>query len=88
MQEFLQRRGLVVRDFGFLGSTRKRSSRPWSRCAFAATKWCCFMCWIREEIRPKLRDPVLLEDLETGETMEVSPDYAAHEYRDKMDAHI
>ena len=41
-----------------------------------------------EEIRPKLRHPVLLEDLETGETMEVSPDYASHEYRQKMDAHI
>ena len=41
-----------------------------------------------EEIRPKLRHPVLLEDLETGEAMEVSPDYASHEYRQKMDAHI
>jgi uncharacterized protein (DUF58 family) len=41
-----------------------------------------------EEIRPKLRHPVLLEDLETGDTMEVSPDYTAHEYRDKMDAHL
>ena len=33
-----------------------------------------------EEIRPKLKHPVMLEDLETGETMEVTPDYAAHEY--------
>ena len=41
-----------------------------------------------EEIRPKLRHPVLLEDLETGEAMEVSPDYTSHEYRQKMDAHI
>ena len=31
---------------------------------------------------------MLLEDLETGETMEVSPDYAAHEYREKIDAHL
>jgi hypothetical protein len=29
-----------------------------------------------------------LEDLETGDTMEVTPDYAAHEYRDKMSAHL
>ncbi len=41
-----------------------------------------------EEIHPKLKHPVLLEDLETGEMMEVTPDYAAHEYRDKMTAHL
>ena len=41
-----------------------------------------------EEIRPKLKHPVMLEDLETGETMEVTPDYAAHEYREKMTAHL
>ena len=41
-----------------------------------------------EEIRPKLKHPVMFEDLETGETMEVTPDYAAHEYRDKMAAHM
>jgi hypothetical protein len=41
-----------------------------------------------EEIRPKLKHPVMLEDLESGETMEVTPDYAAHEYRDKMQAHL
>ena len=27
-------------------------------------------------------------DLETGEMMEVTPDYAAHEYRDKITAHL
>ena len=27
-----------------------------------------------EEIRPKFRDPALLEDLESGATLEVSPD--------------
>lgn len=41
-----------------------------------------------DEIRPKLRHPVLLEDLETGDTMEVTPDYASHEYREKMNAHL
>ena len=41
-----------------------------------------------EEIRPKMRHPALLEDLETGEAMEVSPDYTSHEYRHKLDAHL
>ena len=31
---------------------------------------------------------MLLEDLETGDTLEVSPDYTAHEYPAKIDAHI
>ena len=41
-----------------------------------------------QEIQPKLRGPVLMEDLETGATMEVSPDYAHHEYKGKMTAHL
>ena len=41
-----------------------------------------------EEIQPKLRGPMLLEDLESGQTMQVSPDYASHEYKNKMSAHL
>ena len=41
-----------------------------------------------QEIRPKLRGPVLFEDLETGQKMEVSQDYALNEYRPKIEAHI
>jgi hypothetical protein len=41
-----------------------------------------------EEIRPKLKHPVLMKDLETGETMEVTPSYANKEYREKMQAHL
>jgi hypothetical protein len=41
-----------------------------------------------QEIRPKLSDPVLMEDLETGATLEVSPDYAHKEYPAKIDAHL
>ena len=41
-----------------------------------------------EEVRPKLHGPVLLVDMETDDTIEVSPDYAANEYREKVDGHI
>ncbi len=41
-----------------------------------------------DELRPKLKQPVLYEDLESGETIEVSPDFLAHEYRAKIDGHI
>jgi uncharacterized protein (DUF58 family) len=41
-----------------------------------------------EEIRPHLRQPVLLVDMETTDTMEVSPEYAHGEYKEKIDLHI
>ena len=41
-----------------------------------------------QELRPVLDEPVLLQDLETADTLEVTPDYAAKEYRAKIDAHV
>ena len=40
------------------------------------------------EIAPEFREPVLLTDMETSGTLEVSPEYARHDYRRKIDAHI
>jgi uncharacterized protein (DUF58 family) len=41
-----------------------------------------------QEIVPKFREPVLLTDLESSSTLEVSPEYARHEYRQRIDLHI
>ena len=41
-----------------------------------------------QEYRPKFTDSVLLVDAETNRTVEVTPDYARHEYGPKIDAHI
>ncbi len=41
-----------------------------------------------EEIRPKLHEPMILVDMETEESMEVSPDYVNTEYRDKIGGHM
>lgn len=42
-----------------------------------------------QEIKPKFREPVLLLDMENEtNSLEVSPEYAKHEYRQKIDAHI
>ena len=41
-----------------------------------------------KEIRPQLDQATVLIDLESRETLEVSPEYAQTEYRKKMDAHI
>jgi hypothetical protein len=41
-----------------------------------------------QEIRPKLKQPSLLVDMETEDAIEVSPEYAKEEYGAKIDAHI
>lgn len=40
------------------------------------------------EVAPKFDGPTLLVDMETNESLEVSPDYARREYREKIDAHV
>jgi hypothetical protein len=40
------------------------------------------------ELAPKFKDPVLLQDVEDESAMEVSPEYAKHEYRSKIQHHI
>ena len=41
------------------------------------------------ELVPRLREPVLLVDMENAsDALEVSPEYANHEYRRRIDAHI
>ncbi|HUA86319.1 MAG TPA: DUF58 domain-containing protein [Bryobacteraceae bacterium] len=87
LQEFLRRRGIVVAISDFWEDPEKiiQTVEP---LRYRGNELILFHVLDPEEIHPKLRYPVLLEDLETGEAMEVSPDYTAHEYRDKMDAHL
>ena len=40
------------------------------------------------ELEPKFTDPVVLEDMETKTTLEVSPEYANNEYRVRFQRHI
>ncbi len=40
-----------------------------------------------EELSPNFREPVLLVDMETGDGIEVSPEYAAREYPGRIAAH-
>ncbi len=42
-----------------------------------------------QELKPKFKEPVLLFDMEnSANSLEVSPEYAKHEYRQKIDAHV
>jgi len=87
VQEFHRRRGIVAAISDFWDSPEKiiRTVEP---LRFRGTELILFHLLDPEELRPKLNHPVLLEDLETGETLEVSPDYAAHEYPAKIQAHV
>ena len=87
LMDFLRRRGLVVAISDFWESPQKIIDTV-SPLRYRGNELVLFHVLDPDEIHPKLKHPVLLEDLETGEKMEVTPDYAAHEYRDKMQAHL
>jgi len=86
-QEFLRRRGLVViiSDFYELPERIIRKIEP---LRFHGNEAVLFHVLDPNEIRPELTEPTILIDLETQETLEVSPEYCRNEYCQKMDAHI
>jgi len=86
-QQFLRRRGIVVAvsDFYEQPDVVIQAIQP---LRFRGNEVILFHVLDPEEIQPKLKDPVLMVDMETDEAIEVSPDYARHEYRAKIDAHI
>ena len=88
MQEFLRRRGLVVAISDFWEQPEKiiKTVEP---LRFRGNELVLFHVLDPEEIRPKLRHPVLLEDLETGEAHgSLARLYVATNIRDKIDAHM
>ena len=86
-QQFLHRRGLVIviSDFWNAPSVIVNALAP---LRFHGNEVVLFHVLDPEEIQPKLQEPVLLVDMETEDALEVSPDYAKHDYRHKMAAHI
>ncbi len=87
LMDFLRRRGMVVVISDFWEAPEKVIEMV-TPLKFRGNEVVLFHLLDPEEIRPKLKHPVMFEDLETGETMEVTPDYASHEYREKMNAHL
>src|SRR5579862_407384 len=86
-QNFLRRRGLVVvlSDFYEAPETIVKTVEP---LRFRGNEVILFHLLDPQEITPKFREPLLLVDMETKGTLEVSPEYAHREYRAKMSAHI
>ncbi len=86
-QNFLKKRGLVVLLSDFYESP-ERIVRTIEPLRFHGNEVILFHVLDPQEIRPNLGEPAVLVDLETQERMEVTPEYAQHEYRRKMDTHI
>ncbi len=86
-QQFLKRHGLVAVISDFYEDPDKiiKTVEP---LKFRGNDVVLFHTLDPLEIAPDFRQPALLVDLESRETLEVSPEYARHEYRQKMDAHI
>ena len=86
-QELLRRRGLVLMISDFYESPEKivRTIEP---LRFHGNEVVLFHVLDPKEVALDLHEPAILIDLETQESLEVTPDYTKNEYRQKMDAHI
>lgn len=86
-QEFMKRRGIaaVISDFWAQPEAIVKAVAP---LRFRGNEVILFHILDPQEVRPKLRGPAIFIDMETNDSLEVSPDYAQDEYRTKIDAHI
>jgi uncharacterized protein (DUF58 family) len=85
--DFLRKRGLVVAISDFWEKPEEviRAVAP---LRTRGNELVLFQVLDPEEISPKFKSPLLLEDLESGAKMQVTPDYARKEYQSKMSAHL
>ncbi len=86
-QSFLKRRGIVavLSDFYEQPEVIVKTVEP---LRYHGNEVVLFHILDPREIDPKFRDPVVLIDLEDKTSMEVSPEYARTEYRQRIDAHV
>ena len=86
-QKSLHRRGIVIvlSDFYEQPDTIIRALEP---LRFRGNEIVLFHLLDPQELRPVLRGPSLLVDLETDQTIEVIPEYAKGDYRARIDAHV
>lgn len=86
-QQFLRRRGIVVFISDFYDSPEHivRTIEP---LRFHGNEVVLFHILDPTEIRPEIREPSTLIDLETDDRIEITPEYVRDDYRKKFDAHI
>jgi len=86
-RQFLTRRGLVavISDFYDLPERILKAVRP---LCYHGNDIILFHVLDPDELAPAMEDAAQLEDMETGERMEVAPEFARGEYRRLIQAHI
>lgn len=86
-REHISRRGLVavISDFYCDAGELLEGVRP---LAWQGQDVVLFQVLDRHELAPEFRENVLLEDLETGEAVEVAPDFMTNEYPGRMQEHV
>lgn len=87
LQQFLRRRGVTVLISDFFEDPEKIVQTV-SPLRFRGNEVILFHILDPNEVDPKLGEPALLVDMETDEAIEVTPDYARGEYREKIGSHI
>ncbi len=87
LQQFLKRRGVTVLISDFFEAP-ERIIETVEPMRFRGNELILFHVLDARELEPKLGEPALLRDMETGDAIEVSPDYARNEYRQKITEHI
>src|ERR1700742_5103622 len=85
--EFLKRRGmvLIVSDFWESPESIIRNIEP---LRFHGNEVVLFHVLDPEDVRPDLKGPTIVVDMETNDQLEVTPDYGKKEYREKIEAHL
>lgn len=85
--QFLNRRGIIIliSDFYEVPATVMKAVRS---LQYGGNDLIVFHILDRGELEFQLDEPVLLEDVETGERMEVVPEYMAQQYRRLLQDHI
>jgi uncharacterized protein (DUF58 family) len=86
-QTFLRRRGIVVFISDFYDSP-ERIVRTIEPLRFHGNEVILFHVLDPKEIRPEIREPATLVDLETQDRIEITPEYVRDDYRRKFDAHV
>lgn len=86
-QNFLRRRGMLVVVSDFYAEP-ERVIKTMEPLRYHGNELVLFHVLDPQEIQPVLREPMLLIDMETKDELEVTPEYARTEYRQKMDTHI
>jgi uncharacterized protein (DUF58 family) len=87
-QNFLHRRGIVIvlSDFYEDPGLIVRTVEP---LRYRGNEIVLFHVLDPQEIEPHFRQPVLLVDMENShQSLEVSPEYARHDYRRKIESHM